>query len=97
MPRVRQLTEALRSEEKRKSRTERNKRIIMNAARAKTGSSLKNICADLGIAYGTVYSRLRTGNIRLTDVVDIAEQLDLDDDTLLALMGRPKKCRYEWQ
>ena len=96
MPRVRQLTEALRTEEKRKSRTERNKRIIMNAARAKTGSSLKNVCADLGVPYGTVYSRLSSGSIRLTDIVDIAERLDLDDETLLALMGRPKKCRYEW-
>lgn len=97
MPRVRKLTEALQKEERLKNRTKRNKKIIMNAARANMGASLNNVCVDLGVPYTTVYSWLKSGNIRLKDVVEIADLLDLDDETRLALMGRPKKCRYEWQ
>lgn len=78
----------------RDAQIERNRTIIRNATKIKFGG-LARLANEMGIKYSTLYSSLQSGSIKAVDMAGIIRILRLDNETVLALMGNPKKCRYE--
>ena len=95
MPRVRQLTPELRREEERNRQIQRNYDIIRAAIRISDYKTIKALCEAMDVNYQTFTTSLRSGSIRAVDMARITRLLDLDDGTVMALMGNPKRCRYE--
>lgn len=95
MPRVRQLTPELRRADDRRRQIVRNASIIQNAARQSEFGSVKAIAADMGVPYTTLIQSIKLGSIKAVDMAGIIRRLGLDEDTVLALMGSSKRCRYE--
>lgn len=95
MPRVRQLTPELRREDERRRQITRNCVIVSNAARQSEYGSVKAVADEMGVAYSTLRQALKTGSIRAVDMASVIRILKLDDDTVRALMGNPKRCRFE--
>lgn len=78
----------------RRAQIKRNHTIIKNATRIKYGS-MKRLADSIGINYNTLYANLRSGSIKAVDMAIIIRALCLDNETVMALMGNPKKCRFE--
>lgn len=95
MPRVRQLTPELRREDERRRQIHRNYDIIRAAIRISDYKTTKALTDALDVNYQTFNTSIRTGSIRAVDMARLIHVLGLDNDTVLALMGSPKKCRYE--
>ena len=95
MPRVKQLTPELRREEERNRQIQRNYDIIRVAVRISDYKTVTALAKAMGVNCQTLHSSLRSGSIRAVDMARLIQMLCLDNDTVLALMGSPKKCRYE--
>ncbi len=95
MPRVRQLTPELRREEERNRQIQRNYDIIRVAVRISDYKTVTALAKAMGVNCQTLHSSLRSGSIRAVDMSNVIRLLELDDDTIRALMGNPKRCRYE--
>lgn len=95
MPRVRQLTPELRREDERRRQIVRNFDIIQAACRISGYKTFKTLCAAIDMPYSTFYQGLKYGSIRAVDMARVIQILELDDETVQALMGNPKRCRYE--
>ena len=72
----------------------RNHVIIKNAARIQMGS-MENLASAIGVKPQTLYSSLKKGSIKAVNMAHIIRVLRLDNETVLALMGNPKRCRFE--
>ena len=95
MPRVRQYTPELRTEDARRRQADRNRDIIVAACKVSDYKSLAGLSRELGVSYSSLYQSLRLGSIRAVDMAKVIRLLELDADTVQALMGNPKRCRYE--
>ena len=78
----------------RQEQIKRNQVILRNAARIQMGS-MENLSSAIGVNYHTLYASLRSGSIKAVDMAHIIRVLRLDNETVLALMGNPKRCRFE--
>lgn len=78
----------------RQEQIDRNFTIIKNATRIQLGSMHK-LAAALGVNYDTLYASLKSGSIRAVDMAAVIRVLNMDNETVLALMGKKKKCRFE--
>ena len=65
------------------------------AVRQSEYGNFKIVCEEMQMPYSTLYQNLKYGTIRAVDMARLIRLLDLDDETVLALMGNPKRCRYE--
>lgn len=95
MPRVRQLTEEMRRDAQRREQAQRNLDILMAAVRVSEYKSLTGLANAIGVKYSAFYQSLRNGSIRAVDMARVIQALKLDNETVHALMGCPKKCRFE--
>lgn len=94
MPRVRPLTEALRSEQKQREQANRTKNIVTGAARC-AGMSLKDLARLTGIRYETLLRHLNNGRLPTTELSRIGNVLSFDLGTFAACCGSPEPCRFE--
>lgn len=95
MPRVRPLTSAERAAQERDKQIRRTFQIISMACRMSDFQTLSGLASELNIPYTTLHSQLRGGSIRAIDMARIIKTLNMDDQTVLAISGKPEKCRYE--
>jgi len=94
MPRVRQLTETMRSEQDQKIQSERAERIIRGATVC-AGLSLVDISNRTRIPYTTLMRHLHEGTLTVDEVRRIGAILRFDSDTYAAICGSTERCRYE--
>jgi hypothetical protein len=94
MPRVRQLTETMRSEQDQKIQSERAERIIRGATVC-AGLSLVDISNRTRIPYTTLMRHLHEGTLTAEEVGRIGKVLRFEPETYAAVCGAPDRCRYE--
>ena len=95
MPRTRPLTAELQRADQRRRQIVRNCRILNNAARQSEYGTLKAVASELDIPYSTFRQSIQYGSIRAVDMAMVVRLLELDEDATNALLGNPKRCRYE--
>lgn len=95
MPRIKPLTAAERAAQERDKQIRRTYQIISMACRMSDFHSVAGLASELNIPYSTLHSQLHGGSIRAIDMARIIQALGVDDQTVLALSGKPEKCRYE--
>lgn len=95
MPRVKQLTPALRKEEAERAQRERVIRII-NAACAASGEDRQSLAKKAGMDYQQFNRRMRgEADFRMLELCSVADALNLDAAVRASLCGAKQKCRFE--
>ena len=94
MPRVRQYTEQLREEQKRKIHAERTKRIVCAAADM-YGVRMQDLAVQTGIEYQRLMRHLREGKLTVDEVTRLGRALRFDTETYAAVCGSSVRCRFE--
>lgn len=98
MPRVTPLTAARKASAQRLKQTERMRSIISSASRARGYRHFTCLANAMGIDYQSLMYSIRYGRMTALMLGDIADFLNLDNDSLAACIMPGVKCRYdpEW-
>ena len=88
-------TEARLRVQARSRQKERTERII-SAAMAAQGMTRRDLSARTGIGYPSLCKKVSGEySMPVEDAIKIANALKMDEQTRAALLGSPKKCRFE--